>query len=179
MKNSDLLGCHLLAPSNLHCFKKRANSTTQQSSTVMALSVHTHIQTAWSEKEPTTELWLKKPETHRYLSPAALWGSAAWVTPPVAWKIFWKTYRKLPRYQKSFHIWICWGTEVIHYGRHSCFCTGTLLSSFLMITEIFIEIASWVTKQCCCEQDGALKMTVKFCRKLKRELLNQKQRIIF
>lgn len=28
MKNSDLLGCHLLAPSNLHDFKKRANSNT-------------------------------------------------------------------------------------------------------------------------------------------------------
>lgn len=76
MKNIDLLGCHLLSPSNLHYFKKGANSNTQQPSTVMALSVYTHIQTARSEKEPTAELWLKKPETHRDVSPAALWQAA-------------------------------------------------------------------------------------------------------
>lgn len=49
----------------------------------------------------------------------------------------------------------------------------------LMSTEIFREIASGVTEKCCCKQDGASKMTGKFCRKLNNELLTQKQRIIF
>lgn len=39
-------------------------------------------------------------------------------------------HKKLRRYKKCFHIWICWGTEVTCCGRHSCFCTGTLLTSF-------------------------------------------------
>lgn len=66
-------------------------------------------------------------------------------------------------------------------GRHSCFCTGTFLTSFFLLisTEISSEIASGVTEKCCCKQDGASKMTGKFCRKLNNELLTQKQRIIF
>lgn len=39
-------------------------------------------------------------------------------------------HKKLRIYKKCFHIWICWGTEVMCCGRHSCFCTGTLLTSF-------------------------------------------------
>lgn len=65
------------------------------------------------------------------------------------------------------------GTAALHW--HS----SNFLFCFLIVTEIFSEIASRVTEQCCCKQDGALKMTVKFCRKLKNEFLNQKQRIIF
>lgn len=43
---------------------------------------------------------------------------------------FERFYKKLRIHKKCFHIWICWGTEVMCCGRHSCFCTGTLLTSF-------------------------------------------------
>lgn len=69
--------------------------------------------------------------------------------------------------------YVLWQTQLLLHWHSSNFLF------LLMSTEIFSEISSGVTEKCYCKQDGASKMTGKFCRKLNNELLTQKQRIVF